>query len=139
MKAATIFALGLVVSLVGKANADDANRAFDGTWNTVVSCPNEQDALGYAFEFPSQVKDGVLHGEKGTKNEAGWLQIDGRIAADGTASLYADGVVGAAPYAVGRRPAGTEYGYHIDAKFSAQAGSGHRVEGRPCKVEFTKE
>jgi hypothetical protein len=130
--------LAVALSVGAPAFADETNRQFDGTWNTIVSCQNEQDALGYAFEFPSNVKDGVLHGEKGVKNTPGWLQIDGPIAADGTARLFADGLVGAAPYAVGHRPAGSQYGYHVDAKFTGQYGIGHRVEGRPCTVEFRK-
>jgi hypothetical protein len=31
--------------------------------------------------------------------------------------------------AVGPRPPGTAYGYHVDAHFSAQNAEGHRVEG----------
>jgi len=80
----------------------------------------------------------VLHGEKGDQGKAGWLQIDGKIASDGSADLYADGLVGAKEFAVGRRPAGTRYGYHIDAKFSGDSGTGKRVEGRPCSVTFTR-
>jgi hypothetical protein len=112
---------------------------FDGTWHTIVSCSNARDALGYSFEFVSIVKDDQLHGEKGVKGEAGWLQIDGQIQADGAANLYASGLVGAAPYAVGGRPAGSLYGYHIDTHFSGSSGEGRRVEGRPCTVSFTKQ
>jgi hypothetical protein len=79
-----------------------------------------------------------LHGQKGSKGEPGWLSLDGTIAPDGSASLYVDGIVGAAPYAVGERPAGTQYGYHVDAKFDGASGTGHRVEGRPCTVTFAK-
>jgi len=110
-----------------------------GIWDTELSCGNSNGALGYSFEFNSIVNNGVLHGEMGTKDQPGWLQLDGRISADGSASIYARGRVGAAPYAVGQRPAGTEYGYNIDAKFSDTAGNGHRVEGRPCTVGFTKQ
>jgi hypothetical protein len=39
--------------------------------------------------------------------------------------------------AVGGRPAGTEYGYHIEAKFSKDSGTGKRVEGRACSVTPT--
>jgi hypothetical protein len=53
--------------------------------------------------------------------------------------LYANGIVGAAPFAVGQRPAGTQYGYHLAVTFTASAGEGHRVEGRPCTVVFTKK
>jgi hypothetical protein len=115
------------------------NGHFDGVWNTIVSCESASGALGYSFEFPSTVKANTLHGERGLKNQAGWLQIDGKILPDGSANLYADGLIGAAQAAVGHVQAGTEYGYHVDTKFSDASGNGHRVEGRPCSVMFTKE
>jgi len=114
------------------------NDRFDGTWDTVLSCKNRDDALGYSFRFPAVVKDGVLHAEKGEEGKPGWLTIDGKIKPDGAADLYADGIVGASQFAVGGRPAGTKYGYHIDTKFSGDEGTGHRVEGRHCDAEFTK-
>jgi hypothetical protein len=136
--------LGVGILLLGLAplgaGADDASPGpFDGVWDTIVSCVNASGALGYSFEFPSTVKQGVLHGEKGTPGEPGWLKLDGKIAADGAADLYASGLVGAAPFAVGQRPAGTAYGYHVDARFSATSGTGHRVEGRPCTLTFTRK
>jgi hypothetical protein len=112
---------------------------FDGVWQTTLSCTNANGALGYSFRFPSTVKNGVLHGEKGTAHEAGWLQIDGSLRPDGVADLYVEGLVGAAPFAVGQRPAGTPYGYHVDARFSLDHAEGHRVEGRPCTVVWTRE
>jgi hypothetical protein len=136
-----IVGLGLIAMplLRDSARADAAQGRFDGIWDTRLSCSNSNGALGYSFEFDSIVKNNVLHGEKGTQNQPGWLQLDGSIAADGAARIYAKGQVGAAPFAVGQRPAGTEYGYNIEAKFSAASGSGHRVEGRPCTVEFKKQ
>src|SRR5579863_1127134 len=122
--------IALGIALAPGAIATEADHAFDGTWETVLSCENSAGAQGYSFKFPSVVKDGVLHGEKGTKGKAGWLQLDGKVLADGTAKIYADGIVGAADFAVGRRPAGTQYGYHIDATFSGNHGTGKRVEGR---------
>lgn len=112
---------------------------FDGTWDTTVSCSNASGALGYSFQFSSTVKDGVLHGEKGGKGKPGWLRLQGNIQPDGTAKIYAKGLVGAQEYAVGRRPAGTEYGYHIVGKFSDKEGTGKRVEGRPCEVTFARK
>jgi hypothetical protein len=120
------------------ASADDATR-FDGSWETTVSCSNTAGALGYYFQFLSTVKDGALHGEKCTAGKPGWLQLDGNIQPDGTAKLYAKGLVGAKEYAVGHRPAGSDYGYHIIAKFADKEGSGKRVEGRPCDVTFAKK
>ena len=120
------------------AHAGDADHHFDGVWDTVISCPNSNGALGFSYRFPSTVTGNVLHGEKGTRGVPGWLQIDGSILRDGSATLYADGLVGAAPFAVGQRPAGTVYGYHIKAQFSDASGSGTRVEGRSCSATFTK-
>jgi hypothetical protein len=139
--ALVVVALGMlpiVLCAASSARAEAAKGRFDGTWDTVLSCPNSNGALGYSFEFPAVVKHDVLHAEKGNKGEPGWLQIDGSIDADGSANLYASGLVGAAPFAVGQRPAGTQYGYHIDSKFGDTTGEGHRVEGRPCTVTFKK-
>jgi len=69
-------------------------KQFDGVWQTTLSCENSHGALGYSFRFSSTIKNGVLHGEKGTPHEAGWLQIDGSLSSDGVADLYVDGLVG---------------------------------------------
>jgi hypothetical protein len=134
--------LALCAASGSKAQADGKAgnpTQFDGLWQTTLSCANSSGALGYSFRFASTIKNGVLHGEKGTAHEAGWLQIDGSLGSDGAADLYVDGLVGASAAAVGQRPAGTAYGYHVAARFSADRGEGHRVEGRPCTVIFTRE
>jgi hypothetical protein len=134
-----LLSVGIALAFASAAvGADDAAR-FDGTWDTTLSCSNSSGAMGYSFQFPSTVKDGVLHGQKGDEGKPGWLQLDGNIQPDGTAKLYAKGLVGAKEYAVGHRPAGTEYGYHIEGKFSDNEGSGKRVEGRPCEASFVKK
>lgn len=129
--------LCLLAVRAGQA-AESANR-FDGEWDTILSCPNSNGALGYSFEFPSLVKEGVLHAEKGVKGQPGWLQLDGPISPDGSANLYASGLVGAAEMAVGHRPPGTQYGYHLDVQFNGISAKGRRVEGRPCTVTFAKK
>lgn len=124
--------------LVGLGTTGQDAKRFDGIWDTVLSCPNDAGAMGYAFRFASVVKDGSLHGDKGTKGQPGWLEINGRIAPDGVSHLLANGLVGASEYAVGKRPAGTEYAYKIDAMFGEGDGKGKRVEGRPCEVTFVR-
>ena len=126
----------LTSSVLAQApSADDLHR-YDGTWDTVLSCPNDAGAMGFSFRFDSVVKDGALHGAKGTKGQAGWLEINGKIGTDGVSHLLVNGLVGAAEYAVGKRPAGTEYAYKVDAIFADDQGTGKRVEGRPCDVTF---
>jgi hypothetical protein len=53
--------------------------------------------------------------------------------------MYASGLVGAAEMAVGHRPPGTQYGYHVDVQFTGNTGKGRRIEGRPCTVSFAKK
>ncbi len=134
MVAAMVGSYGSIVA----ARAAETSRRFDGAWDTILSCVNSNGALGYSFEFVSTVKGGVLHGEKGEPGKAGWLTLDGSILDDGSANLYVKGLVGAAPYAVGQRPAGSAYGYHLDSKFTGSSGQGTRVEGRPCNATFAK-
>jgi hypothetical protein len=129
----------IVVICLGAASAEDDAKRFDGTWDTTVSCSNTAGALGYSYQFTSTVKDGVLHGEKGDKGKPGWFQLDGKILPDGTMKLYAKGLVGAEGVAIGHRPRGSAFGYHVEGKFSEKDGSGKRVEGRPCEVEFAKK
>jgi len=138
MRHAIGLSICLALLLWSGARAEDDAKRFDGTWDTTVSCTNTTGALGYSFEFPSQVKDGVLHGEKGQTGKPGWLQVDGKVLPDGSMKIYAKGLVGAKEYAVGQRPAGSAFGYHIEGKFSPKEGSGKRVEGRPCEVTFVK-
>jgi hypothetical protein len=112
---------------------------FDGTWDTILSCSNRPGVLGFSYRFSAIVKDSVLHADHGPKGQPGWLQIDGKIQPDGKASFYANGLVGAAEAAVGHLASGTEYGYHIDAKFSCDEGTGQRVEGRSCDLSFRRK
>jgi hypothetical protein len=123
----------------GAASAAGA-QPFDGAWQTTVSCAAARDALGYSFRFVSTVKDGVLHGQHLTAGEPGSLLIDGTIAADGTGKLYATGRTNSKEFVPGRDTAkGTEYGYDIEAHFAATTGTGKRVEGRPCTLQFVKQ
>jgi hypothetical protein len=115
-------------------------QKFDGKWLTTVSCANYRDALGFSYQFVSTVKDGAFHGVHGTEGEPGSLVVDGNIPDDGKASLYAKGRTGSKEYVPGRdTPKGTEYGYNINAQFDNTAGTGTRVEGRPCSLRFAKQ
>jgi hypothetical protein len=138
VKAVLVLSVSILCSALAAAEANQDENRFDGVWDTVLSCSNSNGAFGYSFEFDSIVKKGILHGEKGVKEQPGWLQLDGNISPDGSGSLYVKGRVGAAAFAVGQRPAGTEYGYHVQAKLTNASGTGKRVEGRPCTVVFTK-
>jgi hypothetical protein len=128
-----------LLGAVGGARADPSLTRFDGVWTTVVACAVAGAAVPYSYEFDSTVKNGVLHGERGLKDTPGWLELDGHILPDGSASIAAHGVVGHERAALDERPAGTPYKYGVDARFEDNAGKGHRVRGRACSVTFTRK
>jgi hypothetical protein len=135
---ATLGLCGLLVPL-SAARADAPPARFDGEWTTVVTCAPSAGALPYSYTFSSLVKDSVLHGERGVKGAPGWLHLDGRILADGSAGIAAHGIVGKEQAAIGERPPGTPYSYRIEAKFADESGTGHRVKGRVCTVSFSRK
>ena len=140
MQQATGLLAALALTLLPSVAAAAGGQHFDGQWQTTVSCLDSRGGLGYSYRFLGVVKDGVYHGLHGNLGQPGSLQVDGPIAADGTGKLYAQGLTGSKEFVPGTdTPRGTDYGYHIDAHFGATAGTGNRVEGRPCTVEFTRQ
>ena len=132
--------LALALVLIPNVTLAADTQTFDGMWQTTVSCVETRGALGYSFRFISIVKEGVIHCLHGTAGEPGSLQIDGKIGADGTAKLYADGRTGSKEFVPGRdTPRGTEYGYNISTQFEGSTGTGTRIEGRPCTLQFEKQ
>jgi hypothetical protein len=129
---------GLLMA-VSAARADAPQPRFDGVWTTVLSCSAAAGALPYSYLFSSRVKDSVLHGERGIKGAPGWLHLDGRVLPDGSAGIAARGLVGKEQAAIGERPPGTPYSYRIEARFSDDSGTGHRVRGRICTVSFSRK
>jgi hypothetical protein len=134
---ATLGLCGLLLA-VGAARADAPQARFDGVWTTVLTCAPSPGALPYSYTFSSIVKDSALHGERGVTGAPGWLHLDGRILADGSAGIAARGLVGKEQAAIGERPPETPYSYRIDAMFSDESGTGHRIKGRACTVSFSR-
>ena len=50
---------------------------FDGKWQTTVSCEPSRGALGFSYQFISEVKDGKFHGLRGKEGEPSSLLIEG--------------------------------------------------------------
>ena len=71
-----------------------AGGRFDGAWVTTVSCDAIRDALGFSYRFHSEVKESSFRGLHGTEGKPGFLLIEGKIADDGSAELYAKGQTG---------------------------------------------
>jgi TIR domain len=121
------------------AAASGRTNAFDGSWVTTLTCPSGSGGLGFSYQFDASVKDGDYHGHQGTDGEPGWYTLDGKIQPDGSAALFAKGIVSASAYAAGNAPTGAHYAYHVTAVFGAATGSGKREEGRVCTVTFVKQ
>jgi hypothetical protein len=113
---------------------------YDGKWLTTVSCEAARGALGYSYRFVSEVKNGNFRGLHGTEGQPSSLLVEGKVGADGSGKLYATGRTGSKEYVPGRdTPRGTEYSYSIEAHFQGTKGTGTRVEGRPCSLQFEKQ
>jgi hypothetical protein len=144
---AAIVFLVLPAPSIPQDQSDHADRGhfertvrFDGKWQTTVSCEPSRGALGFSYRFISEVKDGKFHGLRGKEGEPSSLLIDGSIRDDGTGDLYAAGKTGSKEFVPGTdTPRGTDFGYNIRAHFDERHGTGTRVEGRPCTLEFVKQ
>src|SRR5580658_7981262 len=113
-----------------KAASD--TTAFDGTWQVTMSArnydnPNSTMSEGYAYHFPMSVQNGVLHGERGNRGMWDFYEINGKIAADGTATIRADGITGAGTqFTKGHSPPGKR------RERSIQGSAGNRQVGWPA-------
>jgi len=138
---AALFSIAAASPVLGQPSASIAPSRFDGDWTVTMSCPSNTEksaARGYKRQFPAQVKGGVLRGEIGVAESAGWLRIEGPIGADGSARLDAQGRTGEPDYAAAHPPPSSPYAFHIDARFDGARGSGSRVEQRVCSFVFER-
>jgi len=124
----------------GDRGRSEPTVRFDGKWQTTVSCEPSRGALGFSYQFMSEVKDGKFHGLRGKEGEPSSLLIEGTVRGDGSGELYAAGKTGSKEFVPGTdTPRGTDFGYHIRAHFDERHGTGTRVEGRACTLEFAKQ
>jgi len=134
-----------VMALVLLPAVSIAADPFDGNWTTKLTCPAKGDTEGYIWTFPSVIQNSNLHGEHGTAGQPGYLLIEGKIGADGSAKLTASGIVASRDYARGVfAHKGESYSYNVKAQFKATEGSGTRdqglgIVGRPCTFDFAKQ
>jgi TIR domain len=113
-------------------------RRFDGRWQTTIVCTDVQSARGYTIQLDSEVKDGILHGERGTEGQPNSTTMDGKIELDGSADFYVRGLTNDGVYTIGNLKPGSVFAYHIRARFEGASGTGSRVELRPCTFTALK-
>ncbi|HEY5867337.1 MAG TPA: caspase family protein, partial [Candidatus Tectomicrobia bacterium] len=75
----------------------------------------------------------------GGEGQPGSLTLTGRLAADGTGSIDARGLIGDPKYAINRIAKGTPYAYRATAHFDDTRGTATRVQVRPCTLTFVKQ
>jgi hypothetical protein len=93
---AIVFAAATLLYAQNTKAASDTT-AFDGTWSVMVDYreyknPDGTVALPWVIHCQSEVKNGVLHAEHETKEGTASWELNGKIAADGTATLSTTGI-----------------------------------------------
>lgn len=120
-------------------SADDEKRttAFDGTWIGKETCDSKPPFLEGYYQYALPIKDGVLHAVFGDEGKPGSFVFDGRIEADGSASIIVKGLF--AENDPLRRPPGSPFQYKIVLALKDASGAGVRTEtARPCRMELSK-
>jgi hypothetical protein len=96
MKYLSLIVFAVLPLLAAQTKA--ATTAFDGQWSVTVNAhdynnPDGRTTVGWIINFPAEVKNGVLHGEYGTRGAPAWYELDGTIEANGTANLKTNGIL----------------------------------------------
>jgi hypothetical protein len=134
--ASAIMALAMLACPV----AGRAAGSFDGHYTVRLVCDSANNGVGYTVNFYADVKNGVLHGERGTEGQAGWFVLDGPIGTTGDAMLQLKGLTGGTAYNMGQTASGAPYGYAVKAHFDGSGGTGTRLGAgaRHCTFDFSK-
>jgi hypothetical protein len=88
--------------------------------------PDGSTARAWVKSFPVRIKNGVLHGELGTRGAPDWYSLDGKIEADGSAILRTTGITVKAEYTASTTHprSSVPYEYQVIAHFDDRHGTG---------------
>jgi hypothetical protein len=141
MKTTSLIAFAFLTLLVAKTNA--ATTAFDGIWSVTVNAhdynnPDGRTTVGWIINFPAEVKNGILHGEYGTRGAPAWYELDGTIEANGTANLKTNGISKVPEHGEKHLRPGTPYHYLVTAQFHGRQGTGKSIGPRTRILTFVK-
>ncbi|MGY4465920.1 hypothetical protein ACVWWK_001602 [Bradyrhizobium sp. LB9.1b] len=126
-----------IETLAKPADAAKHVTAFDGTWIAKETCDNKPPFPEAYFQYALRVKDGVLHTLSGEEGKPGATIYDGKIEADGSATVTVSGLIGENDPL--RRTAGAPYQYKLALELKGTTGAGVRTEtSRPCRMELSK-
>ena len=137
MRSAYRLAIGLAASALFFVQphikaATEGTTAFDGTWAVTVDFhayknPDGTVAKPTVRRFVATVKNGVLHGQTGTKGQPNFYELNGTIAADGSANLLASGLTKYSEYTPMNEGPGKPFEYQVTARFKGRTGTGESV------------
>jgi hypothetical protein len=144
MKITTI-ALAVLALFIQTTKAD---TTFDGSWTVTLDVkvfdnPDGSKAQPWVIQFPATVKNGVFHGEYGTKGKPFWYELSGQIES-GTATLRADVLTGEQKYnfTISKKAPpgkGYSYTYQVVAHFNGRRGTGYATDARSRTFTFVKK
>ena len=111
--------------------------AFDGNWLVIIQCPDYLKDGGYSQRFKALIKDGILHGEYGTKGKPGWRALEDEIAPSGSASIQEQGLTGHS----NSWSAGLDFSHVLSGEFDGARGTARRLtpKARDCRFAFAKQ
>jgi hypothetical protein len=135
----------VVLSVALTISAAAQSSSFDGNWWVTMGAqdyanPNSR-GLSHSFEFhfPATVAHGIFHGERGTRGEPAFYELNGSIQPDGTALLSASGITGKQEHNQGLVPPGVPYSYTVKALFKGSQGTGNSIGARVRTFHFAKK
>jgi hypothetical protein len=136
--------LSVLMALLIAPSKAATTTAFDGTWSVTQSSrefknPDGSKVRAWTQRFLANVKNGSMHGERGTRGAPGWFEINGNIDANGVANLGAHGVTMEEKGNRGKAAASIPYEYLVTARFKPQRGSGKSVGSRVSTFTFVKQ
>ena len=137
-----LFWLGLPLSAaVAMASPNESSLAasLDGNWDVVVACSAEPNGgKAFTLRYKAEIRNSVIQGQHGTKDQPGSQSIAGPINPDGTAQLTVNGLVGNPEAAFKQRRENHYYNYQVNARFEGDKGSGSRQKDRACTFTFSR-
>lgn len=113
-------------------------RRFDGTWIGTLTCNSTPSGLpGWSYELVGNVRNGVLHSQRGQEGEPGSETYDGTIEPDGSAEISQTGFSDDSKMDRFHRPTGTEYRNIYVGSFDELHGKLTRLNQASCTIDFT--
>lgn len=101
--------------------------SFNGTWLTKIVCPaTPNGTLGFSRQLTARIQNGVFQGDDGTKDTAGWMNLQGTVGADGRLALQVNGLNKTSATAVDRAPPGASFRWTLTGQLQEKSGKGKR-------------